>query len=205
MPTPEVQDMMSILSKLNEVEAMEVSPATKAQNLKNAPKPTILASVSKDAVGMLSILEKFEKATTSATKQVITESKHDVSLLSASKVNDTVAVGRYEVVLEKATVVPGIKKTFYNIKEGNETLYSQVALFETAMGIVKGLLFGNTINIDKLLDLDNRYASNLAEAAMFRVKTKTLKEGYKLDIAITKQQAAVSKMSSLKKQIKSAL
>ena len=73
------------------------------------------------------------------------------------------------------------------------------------MGIVKGLLFGNTSNIDKLLDLDNRYASNLAEAAMFRVKSKQLKEGYKLDIAITKQQTAVAKMGNLKKQIKSTL
>ena len=205
MPTPEVQDMMTILTKLNEAEKMEVTPATKAKNEKNAPKPTMLASVSKDAKGMLNILQKLEEATTTATKEVINDSRHDASLLSGAKKGNTVAVGGYEVVLEKASVVPGIKKTFYNIKKGNETLYSQVALFETAMGIVKGLLFGNTSNIDKLLDLDNRYASNLAEAAMFRVKSKQLKEGYKLDIAITKQQTAVAKMGNLKKQIKSTL
>lgn len=34
MPTPEVQDMMSILTKLNEAEKMEVTPATKAKNEK---------------------------------------------------------------------------------------------------------------------------------------------------------------------------
>lgn len=85
MPTPEVQDMMSILTKLNEAEKMEVTPATKAKNEKNAPKPTILASVSKDAVGMLNILQKLEEATTTATKEVINDSRHDASLLSGAK------------------------------------------------------------------------------------------------------------------------
>ena len=80
-----------------------------------------------------------------------------------------------------------------------------MALFETAMGIVKGLLFDNNSKVERLLELDNRYASTLQEAATYKMKCKTIVESYKHDIAMAKQGAAVSKMKEIKKQIKSAL
>ena len=45
-------------------------------------------------------------------------------------------------------------------------------LFETAMGVVKGLMHGKTGNIKQLLDLDVRYGSQLAEAAFYKQKSK---------------------------------
>jgi hypothetical protein len=96
-------------------------------------------------------------------------------------------------------------KTFYNIKEGDEIIYNQIALFETAMGIVKGLLFEKDSKVERLLDLDNRYSSALAEAATFKMKAKTLTESSKIDIAMAKQGSALQKMKSIKNQIKSSL
>jgi hypothetical protein len=78
-------------------------------------------------------------------------------------------------------------------------------LFETAMGIVKGLLFDNDSKVNRLLELDNRYASSLQEAATYKMKCKTIVESSKHDIAMAKQGAAVYKMKEIKKQIKSAL
>jgi hypothetical protein len=205
MPTEEVKGMMDIIAKLNESVAAEPTAAQKIKNEKNKPSPTILGSVSKDAEGMLSILQKLDEATTQVTKEIVKESEHDIELSAIDKKGDTVTVNNYEITMEKTTIVPGIRKTFYNIKEGDEIIHKELALFETAMGIVKGLLFDNDSKVNRLLELDNRYASSLQEAATYKMKCKTIVENSKHDIAMAKQGAAVCKMKEIKKQIKSAL
>jgi len=205
MPTEEVQGMMEILAKLNEAEKLPPTKAQQLKNEKNAPKPTILASVSKNAQGMLAILEKFDTATKTVAKEVLQESQNDVELSVMNKKGNKVTVGAYEVVLERIQVVPGMKKTFYTIKEGDDTLYEHISLFETAMGIVKGLLFEKQHKVDKLLDLDAKYANALTEAATHRLKAKSLNEAHMLDIVMAKQGQAISKMKSIKNQIKTTL
>ena len=69
----------------------------------------------------------------------------------------------------------------------------------------KGLLFDKQHKVDKLLDLDARYSNALTEAATHRLKAKTLTEAHMLDIVMAKQGQAVSKMKSIKNQIKTAL
>jgi len=197
MATKEVKGMMDIINKLNE--------SVKPSNEESKPIVNKLAGVSKNAKGMLEILQKLDEATTKVTKNIIKESRDDIELAAMNKKGNSVKVEKFEIVLEKARVVPGIKKTFYNIKEGNKTLYKQIALFETAMAIVKGLLFDNNSKVDRLLELDCKYRSALTEAAEHRVRCKTITETNKLDIAMAKQSHAVYKMRDIKNQIKSAL
>ena len=197
MATEEVQGMMDIINKLNE--------SVKPSNEESKPIVNKLAGVSKNAKGMLEILQKLDEATTKVTKNIIKESRDDIELAAMNKKGNSVKVEKFEIVLEKARVVPGIKKTFYNIKEGNKTLYKQIALFETAMAIVKGLLFDNNSKVDRLLELDCKYRSALTEAAEHRVRCKTITETNKLDIAMAKQSHAVYKMRDIKNQIKTEL
>ena len=137
MPTEEVKGMMDIIAKLNESATAQPSATQKLKNEKNKPAPTILGSVSKNAQGMLSILQKLDEATTKVTKDILEESNTDIELAAMNKKGNSVKVDNFEIVLEKAQVVPGIKKTFYTIKDGNSVVYEQLALFETAMAIVK--------------------------------------------------------------------
>jgi len=202
MPTEEVKGMMDIIAKLNEAEA---TPSSVAQDKETQASINKLAGVSKDAEGMLKILQKLDEATTQVTKEIVKESENDIELSAINKKGDTVSVNNYEITMEKTTIVPGIRKTFYNIKDGDKIIHEELALFETAMGIVKGLLFDNNSKVERLLELDNRYASTLQEAATYKMKCKTIVESYKHDIAMAKQGAAVSKMKEIKKQIKSAL
>jgi hypothetical protein len=202
MPTEEVKGMMDIIAKLN---ATEATSSSVAQDNETQASINKLAGVSKDAAGMLKILQKLDEATTQVTKEIVKESENDIELSAINKKGDTVSVNNYEITMEKTTIVPGIRKTFYNIKDGNDIIYSELALFETAMGIVKGLLFDNDSKVNRLLELDNRYASSLQEAATYKMKCKTIVESSKHDIAMAKQGAAVSKMKEIKKQIKSAL
>lgn len=85
MPTEEVQGMMEILAKLNEAEHTPPTASQKLKNEKNKPAPTILASVSKNAQGMLAILEKFDTATKTVAKEVLQESQNDVELSVMNK------------------------------------------------------------------------------------------------------------------------
>jgi len=202
MPTEEVKGMMDIIAKLNET---TVTPSSVSEDKQTQASINKLAGVSKNASGMLSILQKLDEATTQVTKEIVKESENDIELSAIDKQGNTVRVNNFEITMEKTTIVPGIKKTFYNIKEGDEIIHSELALFETAMGIVKGLLFDNDSKVNRLLELDNRYASSLQEAATYKMKCKTIVESYKHDIAMAKQGAAVSKMKEIKKQIKSAL
>lgn len=202
MPTEEVKGMMDIIAKLNQSEA---TPSSVARDKETQASINKLAGVSKNAEGMLSILQKLDEATTQVTKEIVKESENDIELSAIDKKGDTVRVNNFEITMEKTTIVPGIRKTFYNIKEGDEIIHNELALFETAMGIVKGLLFDNDSKVNRLLELDNRYASSLQEAATYKMKCKTIVESYKHDIAMAKQGAAVSKMKEIKKQIKSAL
>ena len=59
--------------------------------------------------------------------------------------------------------------------------------------------------IEKIVQLDDRYASNLQEAAMYKHKSMTLTESYKTDVYVAKQGNAMHKLQSIKKQIKSLL
>ncbi len=202
MSTEEVKGMMDIIAKLNET---TVTPSSVSEDKQTQASINKLAGVSKNAAGMLSILQKLDEATTQVTKEIVKESENDIELSAIDKQGNTVRVNNFEITMEKTTIVPGIRKTFYNIKDGNEVIHKELALFETAMGIVKGLLFDNDSKVDRLLELDNRYASSLQEAATYKMKCKTIVESYKHDIAMAKQGAAVSKMKEIKKQIKSAL
>ena len=196
MPQSTSNGMLDILQKLNDA---YTRPAVKSTD------GTKSYSVSKDASEMLNILQKLETATAKATTEKYHEAKVNIKLSTATMTNNTVSVGKYNVILEKKSVIPGVKKTFYKITDSaGETLYSDIALFESAMGVVKGLLF-NISKVKKILDLDAKYAGYLAETALYQYKAKTLNESYKKDVAVAKQGNAATKMMAIKNQIKTLL
>lgn len=194
--TPDSQEMLKILQNL--------------ENANNKPVPTTekgtaSGNVSANAVEMLNILEKLQDATEKATKEVVKESKNNPELSTATiKENNINVNGQYSIDIVKKSVAQGISKKFYNISDVNGVLYEDICLFESAMGIIKSLMEDNN-KLDKILELDSRYGSQLAEAAMYKVKLKTISESYKKDIALAKQTNALSKMKSYKKQIKTII
>tara|TARA_B100000941_G_C28507502_1_gene558316 strand:+ start:181 stop:792 length:612 start_codon:yes stop_codon:yes gene_type:complete len=203
MPTQEeTRGMKELIQKLNE--SSKISTTDKEQKSNPKLKANLLNSVSKDAQGMYDILQRLDEATTKVAEEAVEEAYEDPMMAVATKKGNSVKIAEYEITMDKQQVVPGIKKVFYTIKEDGKVLHEQVALFETAMGVVKGLMHGKTGNIKQLLDLDVRYGSQLAEAAFYKQKSK-VSEGFKLDLAMAKQGQAVQKMNEAKKQIKSCL
>ena len=110
-------------------------------------------------------------------------------------------MGDYKVTMEKQSVVKGISKKFYHIDCNGERLYSDIALFESAMIVVMKLIEDK--DVDKILELDNMYCGALQEAAHYKMKSKKVNESFKFDLAQAKQQSAVTRMTKIKNQIKS--
>lgn len=200
----EVRGMQDILDKLNAASEGVVSSNDTTEEGSMVP-----SNVSSNAKEMYNILHKLEEATQKAANKVIAEAEHDTSVLTAvaTKKNNNISIdGNYNIELVQKYVIDGVKKKYYNIKdaEGN-TLYEDIALFESAMGIVKHLMFEKSHKVEEIARLDERYAGYLTEAAMYKQRSMTSKDVNRVDVAVAKQGSAISKMGSIKKQIKTLL
>jgi hypothetical protein len=204
--------MQDILDKLNAA-AETHHNNTQVNESTEATTPIVhTANVSKNAKGMYDILAKLEAATKTAASEVAMEAEYDTSLITAGAIRNRVADsieidGNYKIQLVERKVIDGVNKKFYNIEDSTGTiLHKELALFESAMGIVKNLMFakGDT-KIEKIVQLDDRYAAYLTEAAMYKHKSMTLTESFRTDVYVAKQGNAIHKLQTIKKQIKSLL
>lgn len=149
---------------------------------------------------MFDILNKLDKVD-KTTRMVAENAEHDVELKMAitQKVNEnSISVQNYriDIVLQEFA---GRQKKFYNIVEGDLILHRELALFETAMGVVKKLMTNKNGGIDDLVNFDKEYANNLYEVYMHnsRIKTGKINE----DVAQAKLDRAKQKMYEAKNKI----
>ena len=97
------------------------------------------------------------------TKIVAERAERDIDLNVAinQKISEnsvTVQNYRIDIVLQKFA---GKQKRFYNICEDNKIIHKDIALFETAMGIVKNLMLDKHKKVEDLLKEDLNYNNAL--------------------------------------------
>lgn len=155
----------------------------------------ILARLRQVSPGSMS--KKVETAQT----DLLEAAKHDVDLQVAmtSNFNETsVTVQNYriDIILNEFA---GRKKRFYNIVENktNKIIHQDLALFETAMGIVKKYMTGKN-GIEDLEKYDVEYSTALYEVWTHQTRTK---RGINEDISIAKTDAAKVKVAEAKRKI----
>jgi|15BtaG_2_1085339.scaffolds.fasta_scaffold00262_20 hypothetical protein len=197
MSNPEVKAMEEILAKMQNAQA-------NAEHIREERAQGNVV-VSESAQEMYDILAKLQNATNdSASKLVINE---DVKLNDSTH-NTTVGIGgSLNIVLEKQNVY-GFKKTYYTITENDKPIVSSLALFESAMAIIKLKLRENKISstkLDRIIELDTLYCTKFDEAARYKQRAKAINESAKQDVYMAKHSVAVGKMRSLKSQIKKLL
>jgi hypothetical protein len=193
--TTAANGMEEILRKLNEAES-------NAEHIREErAKGNVV--VKSDSQEMYNILSKLEKATETASKTVVKEAQKNPVVATGAIKENTVTMGNYVVTMEKQSVVKGISKKFYHIDCNGQRLYSNIALFETAMGVLKFLIEDKSP--DKIIELDNMYGGALQEAAHYKMKAKRVTESFDFDLAQAKQQSAVTKMSTIKQKIKASI
>ena len=134
------------------------------------------------------------------TKIVAERAERDIDLNVAinQKISEnsvTVQNYRIDIVLQKFA---GKQKRFYNICEDNKIIHKDIALFETAMGIVKNLMLDKHKKVEDLLKEDLNYNNALYEVYMYKTKAKkSLNE----DVMLAKMSAAQNRLHSAKGKI----
>lgn len=156
--------------------------------------------MNQDTKEMFNILSKLDKVD-KTTRIVAENAQKDVELKMAitQKINEnSVSVQNYrvDIILQPFA---GRQKKFYNVVEGDRILHRELALFETAMGIIKSLMTGKTSKVQELASYDEIYANNLYEVYMHnsRIKKGSINE----DVAVAKSDRAKQKMYEAKNKI----
>lgn len=108
----------------------------------------------------------------------------------------TVQNYRIDIVSEEFA---GRQKNFYNVVDGKEVIHSDLALFETAMGIVKKYITNKTSGIKELEQYDHDYSNALYET--WAQQSRANKGGVNEDIAIAKASRAKQKVQEAKQRI----
>jgi hypothetical protein len=153
-----------------------------------------------DTKAMFDILNKLENVD-KTTRIVAERAENDVDLKMAinQRVDEnSVSIQNYrvDIVLQNFA---GRQKKFYNVVESNRILHKELALFETAMGIVKNLMLNKSSKVQDLVRYDIEYTNNLYEVYMHnsRIKSGKINE----DIASAKLDRAKQKMLEAKNKI----
>jgi len=113
-------------------------------------------------------------------------------------------IGKFNVILEKETVGQ-YKKTYYTIVENSNVLYDHLALFESAVAIIKNhLIKKNSIedDNDQIVKLDEQYNNYLNEAADQKQRMNESNDSFQVNLAAAKHSEAIHKMKTIKGTIK---
>ena len=134
------------------------------------------------------------------TKIVAERAERDIDLnvaINQKITENSVSVQNYriDIVLQK---FGGKQKRFYNICEGKQILHKDIALFETAMGIVKNLMLNKDSKVNDLVKADLQYNNALYEVYMYKMKArKSINE----DVMLAKMSAAQNRLHTAKQNI----
>ena len=152
-----------------------------------------------DTQNMLDILKKLH-GVDKTTKVVAERAERDIDLNLA--INQKVTENSISVAKYRIDIVPRSfgqkKKRFYDIYESNKLLHKDIALFETAMGVVKNLMLNKNQKVEDLIKLDMDYNNSLYEVYMYKSKAKT---AINEDIMLAKMSQAQNKLYSAKQNI----
>ena len=156
---------------------------------------------------MRDLLKELDKLSHAIDKQLretvddlAKEALKDVELAIA--MTQTVTENSLEVQNYRIDIVEhefaGRKKKFYNIidTEINETLQTELGLFETALAMVKAYMLGKSNTIQELENHDMEYCNALYEVYMHKNKKYVLE-----DISLAKIDNATRKLQEAKQKI----
>ena len=153
----------------------------------------------KQTKAMHDILSKLQ-GVDKTTKIVAERAEQDVDLNIAinQKISEnSVSVQNYriDIVLQK---FGNKQKRFYNICEDDKIIHNDIALFETAMGIVKNLMLNKNSKVKDLLKADLDYNNALYEVYMYKTKAKT---SVNEAVMLAKMSQSQNRLHSAKQQI----
>jgi hypothetical protein len=151
---------------------------------------------------LYAISPKLEQNFQDASEMLAEDAMNDIDLAVA--INQTVTESSVRVHNYKIDIIPlnfaGRTKNFYNIIDliDNTVMHKELALFETAMGIVKKYMVNTISGVKELEQLDVEYCNALYEVYMHKHKAKT---AINEDISLAKVDNANRRLYEAKSKI----
>lgn len=152
------------------------------------------------------LVERFSNVTNKSAEELIERGKTDAEIavaLAVEKSERGVRIGDYEVIVEKHDC-GGLKRNYYTIldREEDEVVYSDIAMFESAMSIIKRLILGKHTNkCETIAKLDEEYDRHLLEAYGYKYRLKKSLDVVKRDVYEAKYSNAMAKVKDTKERI----
>jgi len=145
---------------------------------------------------LFDIINTFDKTSSMLNERAKTNVDLRVAMTETTKEN-SVSVQQYKIEVVQAQFA-GKKKNYYNIYEHDELIHKDIALFESAMGIVKNLMNARPQKVKEIEKADMEYNNSLYEVYMFKSKAKNrLNE----DVMLAKMSNAKHNMAIAKSKI----
>ena len=142
------------------------------------------------------IINTFDKT----SKQLNERAESNVDLrvaMTQQTQENSVSVQQYKIEVVQQQFADK-RKNFYNIYEHDDLIHKDIALFESAMGIVKNLLGNTPQKANDIEKADMQYNNALYEVYMFKSKAKVkINE----DVMLAKMSNAKRKMAEAKSKI----
>ena len=142
------------------------------------------------------IINTFDKT----SKQLNERAKSNIDLrvaMTQQTQENSVSVQQYKIEVVQQQFADK-RKNFYNIYEHNELIHKDIALFESAIGIVKNLLGNTPQKANDIEKADMQYNNALYEVYMFKSEAKVkINE----DVMLAKMSNAKRKMAEAKSKI----
>ena len=142
------------------------------------------------------IINTFDKTSKKLNERADTDVDLRVAMTQKTEHN-SISVQNYRIDIESKPFASK-QKRFYNICEDNIIIHKDIALFETAMGIVKNLMLNKQQKVNDLLRADLDYNNALYEVYMYKVKSK---KSINEDVMLAKLSQAQNRLHNAKHQI----
>lgn len=142
------------------------------------------------------IINTFDKTSKQLNERADTDVDLRVAMTQKTEHN-SISVQQYRIDVQ-SKLFAGHNKNFYYIYEHNELLYADVALFESAMGIVKNLMRNKSQRVTEIEKADVSYNNALYEVYMYKTKAK---KQINEDVMLAKLSQAQNRLHNAKQQI----
>lgn len=184
----EKQAMLKAMNAMNNSELPVTDSYSKGKNTTTHANP--------DVDAMLKILENFHSATDSTTNKILSED--NIKDTIHKKQDSVIVKGLYEIKIEKEFWNKKKNKNYYSIfNHTGDCVFENVALFESAMFIIKNLIKEQYTEAKRIYKLDQDYIKHLRDMRFAKKGDSHIMEA--------KYSDAKYKMLEVKEQLKNCL
>ena len=147
-----------------------------------------------DVKAMSTIMSRLNESTQKVAEQARKERSASDIIAMTNKTKSGVGILNYEIIIEN--------KSYKVLNKRKETLYENVSLFESAVGIVNALLKNRDIQASDIYKLDGTYGSKLNEAKHYKTLLKRDNDSFNVELYETQFEENKRKVIHTRREIR---